>query len=275
MDVICPFCEAYHWHDEMVASSPNQRPEFGMCCQRGHVLLPQQSVLPPIMYRLFDSNDNDAKEFRSHICQYNMALAFTSLGVTEDRNVNRRAGWVFRIEGELCHLIGSLRPQQDRLPSYAQLYIYDAGLALEQRMYRNDERSSSTMHSLQSMLLEYHPFTDVFKHAFKILDHYPRNSDAHIRLRVMPGQDRRRYNLPSTDEIAIILPGDGTASQRRDIVLRARTDDNSLARINNGHPTYCPLHYVLLFPNGNLQWHCDLFHRPVPGTTPSQGWNPP
>ena len=59
---------------------------------------------------MFDSNDDDAKEFRTHIRQYNMALAFTSLGVTEDRNVNRRGGWVFRIEGELCHLIGSLRP---------------------------------------------------------------------------------------------------------------------------------------------------------------------
>ena len=275
MNVICPFCGAYHWHAEMVGSSPMQRPEFGTCCQRGHVLLPRQSVPPPVLYRLFDSNENDAKEFRSHICQYNMALAFTSLGVTEDKHVNRCGGWVFRIHGELCHLIGSLRPQQGRSPSYAQLYIYDVALALDQRICRNDERSPSTMRSLQTMLLEFHPFANVFKHAFEVLERYPHDSDAHIRLRVMPGQDRRRYNLPSTDEVAVILPGDGTAPQRRDIILRSRTDNGSLTRIDDGHPAYCPLHYVLLFPNGDLGWHRDLFHRPVPGATPIQGWNPP
>jgi hypothetical protein len=141
-----------------------------------------------------------------------MALAFTSLGVTEDKAVNCRAGWVFRIQGELSHLIGSLRPDQGKPPSYAQLYIYDAQLALAQRMNRNDNLRSTTMHSLQIMLLEHHQYSRQFKHAYEILQHYPDASDANIRLRVMPGQDQRRYNLPSSDEVAVILPGDGTAT---------------------------------------------------------------
>jgi hypothetical protein len=29
----------------------------------------------------------------------------------------------------------------------------------------------------------------------------------------MPGQDQRRYNLPISDEVAVILPGDGTAPE--------------------------------------------------------------
>ncbi len=123
------------------------------------------------------------------------------------------------------------------------------------------------MQSLQTMLLELHWYSHEFKHAFEILNDYSDVSDASIRLRVMPGQDKRRYNLSSTDEVAVILPGDGTSPDRQDIVLHPRCDRNSLARMNDGHLAYSPLHYVLLFPNGDNGWHRDLFHRASPGST--------
>ena len=275
MNVLCRFCGAFHWLSEKVANTPEQYPEFTACCQRGHVELRYQSRPPDILQELFDGNDRPAKKFRTNIRQYNMALSFTSLGVTEDKVVNCRGGWVFRVQGELCHLIGSLRPDDGDSPSYAQLYIFDAQLALEQRMERNYNLSKNTMRSLQTMLLQNNPYTNRFKHTYEILDQYPDNSDAVIRLRIEPGQDRRRYNLPTSDEIAVILPGDGTAPQRRDIILRTRTADDSLTRIDDGHPAYSPLHYVLLFPYGDPGWHRELYHRPVPGTFPGPSWNPP
>lgn len=188
MDVRCSFCRAHHWAAEKVVNSPVQRPEFTSCCQRGHVSLRLLPPPPPFLCGLIENNDDDSKEFRTNIRQYNMALAFTSLGVTEDKAVNRRAGWVFRIQGELSHLIGSLRPSQGETPSYAQLYIYDAHLALAQRMNHNDNLRSTTMHSLQVMLLEHHQYSRQFKHVYEILRQYPNTSDANIRLRVMPGQ---------------------------------------------------------------------------------------
>jgi len=121
--------------------------------------------------------------------QYNMALAFMSLGVTEDKNVNRRGGWVFRVHGELCHLIGSLHPDDGNPPSYAQLYIYDAHLALAQRLNQNNNLSPHTIDSLQTMLLDFHPYANHLKHAYEVLDQYPDASDANICLCVMPGQD--------------------------------------------------------------------------------------
>ena len=275
MNVVCKFCGAYHWLAEMVGSSSMQQPEFTACCQRGHVHISHQSRPPDTLYNLFEGHGEEEKLFRSKIRQYNMALAFTSLGVTEDKVVNRRGGWVFRVQGELCHLIGSLRPHDGNAPSYAQLYIYDAQLALAQRMNRNDNLSQHTMDSLQSMLLRSHRYAQEFKHAFELLEQYPDEADADIRIRVVPGQDERRYNLPSSEEVAVILPGDGTAPERRDIVLRHRTHENSLTRIDDGHPAYTPLHYVLLFPYGDHGWHRDLYHRPVPGTVPTQGWKPP
>ena len=275
MNFVCPFCGAFHWEAEKIASTPPYRPEFSTCCQRGHVNLSLQSVPPHDLYTLFESSNDDGKEFRTNIRQYNMALAFTSLGVTEDKLVNRRGGWVFRVQGELCHLLGSLRPNDGKPPSYAQLYIYDAQLALAHRMTRNNNLRERTMKTLQSMMVDFHPYTNQFLQANEVLDRYPDNSDANIRLRVLPGQDRRRYNLPCSDEVAVILPSDGTAPERRDIVLRPRTDQHSLTRIDDGHPAYSPLHYVLLFPNGDHGWYRDLFHRPVPGTNPTQDWNPP
>ena len=275
MNVVCPFCGAFHWLAEQVGSSPPLHPEFTACCQRGHVQIPLQSRPPDVLFNLLESNTDDGKEFRSNIRQYNMALAFTSLGVSEDKNINHRGGWVFRVHGELCHLIGSLRPDERRPPSFAQLYIYDARLALAQRQDRNNNLSAHTMEELQTMLLDSHPYANVLKHAYEILEQYPNVSDANIRLRVMPGQDERRYNLPSSDDVAVILPGDGTAPQRRDIILRSRTNEHSLARIDDGHPAYTPLHYVLLFPNGDHGWHRDLLHRPVPGSIPKPGWKPP
>jgi hypothetical protein len=220
---------------------------------------------------MLKSDDVEGKEFRFNICQYNMALSFTSLGVRDDASVNRRGGWVFCIQGELCHLIGSLRPYHSDTPSYTQLYIYDAQLALALRMNRNDNLRSSTMSSLQSMLLKHHRYSKEFKHMYEILQDYPNVSDANIRLHVMPGQDSRQYNLPFLDEVAVILSGDGTASKRRDIVLRpcCQVDEYPLARIDDGHLAYSPLHYVVLFLHGDHGWHHDLYYRPSLGSNHS------
>jgi hypothetical protein len=82
---------------EKVLSSAAKRPKFSTCCQRGHVSLHHLPPPPPFLNQILDSDDADGKEFRSNICQYNMALAFTSLSVSEDTAVNRRGGWVFHL----------------------------------------------------------------------------------------------------------------------------------------------------------------------------------
>ena len=79
-----------------------------------------------------------------------------------------------------------------------------------------------------------------------------------MRLHLQQGNDARRYNLPTMDEIAAIVPGDGSQDVRahRDIVLRLQ--GGGLRRISNLHPSYLPLHYVLFFPHGEEGWHLDI-----------------
>jgi len=59
------------------------------------------------------------------------------------------------------------------------------------------------------------------------------------------------YNLPQTNEIALIIPSDGNISNTtHDIVIHLCR--GALQQISECHPTYLPLHYVLLFPYGEL-----------------------
>ncbi|KZP30624.1 hypothetical protein FIBSPDRAFT_777376, partial [Athelia psychrophila] len=257
MDVLCPHCDALHWIGEKLARSSRRDPSFGTCCNQGKVCIPRLADPPQALWDLFTSNDAQCKEFRERIRQYNMALAFTSLGVQEDTRVNARGGWVFRILGQLCHLSGALAPGEGLSPQYAQLYIYDPQQALQQRMHRNSNLREDTMYLLQTLLSRHHRYAPIYKHAYEILREHEDATDVTVRLRMMPGQDRRRYNLPVADEVAVILPGDGSSADRRDIILHCR-NEASLLRVNEGHAAYCTLHYVLLFPYGEHEWHDEL-----------------
>ena len=55
----------------------------------------------------------------------------------------------------------------------------------------------------------------------------------------------------------MIVPGDGIPRDYIILHLRAQRD-LPLLQINEGHPAYAPLHYVILFPYGDHGWHENL-----------------
>ena len=83
----------------------------------------------------------------------------TSLGCNQDTEINRDGGgpFVFRIQGRLYHWIGSLLPQPESYPVYAQLYIYDPQEALEFRMNNavNASLNKATMQTLEVFTLSH------------------------------------------------------------------------------------------------------------------------
>jgi hypothetical protein len=266
MNIACPFCKALHWHDERVTSSRVNHPEFKACCAHGKVRLPALRVPPPALYNFFVADTQEAKNFRSNIVQYNAALAFTSLGVNVDHSVVGRGPPVFRIQGELRHLSGSLLPEPNVNPSYAQLYIHDPESAYQYRVSRNENLSSPTMQCLQTVLHVSNRYSLVYRHAFEVLSMYDDTPEYFMKLCVLPGSNPRRNNLPTVDEVAVILPGEGTCEgDYRDIVVHLRPqyyhndhderDHLRLHRINECHSAYAPLHYVLFFPYGESGWY--------------------
>lgn len=69
------------------------------------------------------------------------------------------------------------------------------------------------------------------------------------------GFDKRRYNISTVDEVAVIIPGDESVLEkdRNLIVYLKRPTDNvpdNFKVIKDTSCLYAPLHYVLLFPLG-------------------------
>ncbi|KDR76067.1 hypothetical protein GALMADRAFT_139826 [Galerina marginata CBS 339.88] len=92
----------------------------------------------------------------------------------------------------------SRRYLEVRLP-YAQLYLYEPRAALKAQIQQNSGLQPGLLLALQNLLTEHHQYVPLYKHAFEILRTYDPENDAHIHLRLSPGLNRRRYNLPTAD----------------------------------------------------------------------------
>ncbi|PIA61726.1 hypothetical protein AQUCO_00200011v1 [Aquilegia coerulea] len=259
MDVVCEYCSALHWHAERLASSTSTHSSFGLCCLQGKIRLPLLKLPPPALQSLFEEFSPLANSFRTCIRSYNAANAFTSLGVAMDERIlSGRGPTAFTIHGELRHRIGSLLPAEGVEPNYAQLYIYDASTALAFRESRNPHLRNDVLGIINTVLLETNDLCRLYRRAFEILSEVALEDHAiPASLHYTPGTDPRCFNLPTTNEIAVILPGDENVPiTTRDLILRLQ--DGPLLRISECHPAYWPSHYVLFFPYGELGWHPDM-----------------
>jgi hypothetical protein len=265
MDKRCPACNALHWADERLSKSSEGNPKFGMCCYNGKILLPTLHQAPQELYKYYMGQDPVSKGFREHIRTYNDALSMTSVGRKVDRTVNDGRGpWVFKLHGELSHRIGTLLPEEggNDAPKFAQLYIYDSDRAYNYRMANpwNSGVNGIVLRTLQDMLYNLHPAVQLFEQAYEKTANMSREDNCRISLHFDKDCDWNRYNSPdaTVKEIAVILPGDGDQIRgSQDIILFHRYE-GGLQRISDCHPLYPSLHYVLLFPTGQLGWHPNI-----------------
>ena len=259
MNIQCSHCHALHFDSEKLTASTKNNKKFGGCCLQGQINLPPFSDPPMTLRNLLCGVSPLSKTFKKDIRQYNAAFAFTSLGVKIDSSVTGAHGgpYSFRINGSLHHRMGALLPEGDEPPRYAQLYVHgglDQNIA--PRLANNPNLNVTIMTQLQAMLHQTHPYVRLFKHANQIMSELPQeeHSNVEVRLHVEQSADKRRYNLPTVDEIAAIVPGDGSENVRSDRDIVVRLIGGSLQRISHLHPSYSSLHYVLLFPNGEDGW---------------------
>ena len=113
----------------------------------------------------------------------------------------------------------------------SQLYIYDSHTALQHQMNRNAGLNQHIMHLLQDLILENHRWAATFKNAFQVFERTCCR-EVSIQLTVNKNRDPRRFNLPTSDEVTVIVPGDGTQSSgHRDIVVHLQ--DGPLRRLSD------------------------------------------
>ena len=211
-DVVCDHCHALRWKGETK----------GMCCRNGAVQLPPLLEPPSPLWLLLNDTTSEAKNFRTNIRKYNAALMMASSTAKVQHNFGGGPG-AFRINGTVHHRMGALIPPSGIAPQFAQVYVLDHAdqLRARQGMYFGDSLDPSILQALGSMLEESNEFVKQFQRAASL--------DAPnlcLRIATTSGFDRRRYNLPTADQIAVFLPDQemNTASTPRDIVVRVRGD---------------------------------------------------
>ncbi|KIK80916.1 hypothetical protein PAXRUDRAFT_157361, partial [Paxillus rubicundulus Ve08.2h10] len=163
------------------------------------------------LWKLFFTQDDISKAFHQNICQYNNALAMTSVGGQVDNSVNNGCGpYVYKIHGEVYHHIGSLLPAKGGAPVFVQLYIYNLAVALNSRMQWNQNFDQQSMANVQDVLYQHHPGVQVYVQAHELSHKIPAEQNFRIGLYFDRASDCHCYNLPTgANEIAAISPGDG------------------------------------------------------------------
>ena len=128
-EYICKHCNVMFWYSERNKKDTykNKEPIYSNCCKNGTIKIPKYRDPPKFLLNLLQNRDQPvSKHFFQKIRQYNSLFSFTSMGATIINEINKGDGpYVFKINGQIHHRIGSLIPSNKNEPQYAELYIFD------------------------------------------------------------------------------------------------------------------------------------------------------
>lgn len=236
----CSHCHAHRWKEE--------RP--GFCCEKGRVHLDDLPEPPADIRRLYERS----RSFLDNLRSYNNALAMASIGC--DEAVIDGFNPTFKIQGKVYHRIGSLLPTASEEPKFAQIYFHDTDHEVANRLRHNSHLSADVVLTLQQSLHQVNPYIQSIKAVIEYTSTHPEVRMVLCADKRPTGEHARRFNLPTSSEVAVILPGEQVNSI--DVVLQTR--GGQLQRINELHRSYDPLHHILLFPSGTNGYTIDVPH---------------
>ena len=225
----------------------------GICCVNGKVSLsPLSQPVEPLL-SLMSGETSQSRDFLKNIRAYNSCFAMTSFAA---HKVNE--GWTptFKIQGQVYHKIGSLRPVTGSPPAFLQIYFMrDEEAQVERRNGMFHGRTDpDVIRSLQEMLNAHNKYVQDFKSTMERMPSSEDNFRIVIHANRTPsGQHVGRYNPPATNEVAVLMVGE--LGVPRDIVLQARS--HQLQNINDTHPSYDALQYPLILWKGEDGYNYD------------------
>jgi len=133
--------------------------------------------------------------------------------------------YYLRIHGAIYHQIGPLIPEEGEDAVYAQLYIYDTdeGCALRMKNPSKVECTETLMAELTKHVANINPYAQSFKSMYISMQ---ANLDKQRDIRMFIFNDRamdaRRYNLPTTTDVAAVFesPDEGPPSAERHLIIQ-------------------------------------------------------
>ncbi|XP_058775597.1 uncharacterized protein LOC131649864 [Vicia villosa] len=260
----CAHCQACMWYQEKVNRHKiTATPRFYRCCRGGKIVLPFLEQPPQVLQDLlFNKTYSDSKNYQANIRTYNAMFSFTSPGMKFDTTYSKRGGPpTLRLQGQTCHRIGTLLPETEQAPQYAQLYIYDTDNEVERRIKcfkDNKGIERPVVNKLKMMLDEHNVHAKAIRMARDVLR---TNSFTDLKLRLISdrSEDGRVYNKPTVSEVAALIVGDIDSADKRDILIQRR--NGCLQRIDEFHPAYLAYQYPLIFPYGEDGYRKNIMHR--------------
>jgi hypothetical protein len=107
----------------------------------------------------------------------------------------------------------------------------------------------TTLDRLLTMMYNINPYVEMFKMARDMMTIEGVPMDLKLRLIASRTKDAHRYNVPTADEVAALMVGDGyEVVDRHDVIVAQQA--GSFQHISELHVGYMVLHYPLLFPYG-------------------------
>ena len=191
---VCAYCGALFWHEECAKNSSKLK--YNLCCQGGKISLPLPKQTPPFLDKLFDYKGGvKTSKFRENIRAYNFMFSFTSFGANIQSEINKSTGpHIFKISGQIHHLMGSLVPPKDEPPKFAQLYIYDTEHELENRLKtfhnENDSKNLLDLEVIQGLTELLNETNKLVKLCRTIKDRFKENSIIPLKLKLLEKRKR-------------------------------------------------------------------------------------
>ncbi|CAN1141623.1 hypothetical protein LINPERPRIM_LOCUS25602 [Linum perenne] len=172
------------------------------------------------------------------------------------------APYIYSIGGQIFHRIGSLLPTDGKPLKFAQLYVHDTENEITNRMscisrdVTDKPLSKHIMENLREMFDEHNALAKVFKYARNRLG-VGDVQTVQIKLTAGRNHDGREYDLPTADELAILVVDEtGEDTYQPDVVVQHLS--NELERVSFRHPSLMALQYPILFPYGKDGWHTNI-----------------
>lgn len=234
-----------------------------MCCGNGKVEMPDSRIVrsvPKELEELFVSQSSEAKNFREYIRNYNSALAFASIDAKVDHSFAGRRGPIpYKVSGDVRFMTSHLM-STDR-PAYACLYYVDSQQALEERMGRseNDKCLATVMSKLDTVLRRSNVYAQAYKMIKDVVAQVGEPEIVKLMFFKDPEKDKRRYNGPSANEVAIVFTGE-SGNPPQNIDFTVFHNQHGLLKYSNMSPHIDPMAFPLLFPRGELGWDPNMTH---------------
>jgi hypothetical protein len=266
---VCRFCNASNFF----AERNTRLKSYSICCANGKVTLPELRVDEVIKSYFLPNNQRSnlrkIEIFKRYIRIFNNLLAFASLNVESVRPNPPTGVYAYKIHGQMYHRISTLHPNPNQQHRYAQLYIIDSELALQERMNMiqphpdDQEVFQEILDSLGRHLAQINPYARQYTSMQeRERDYNPDTFRMYLSRQLTTFQHPRRFNLPACGEVAAIFTDqDGRPPTNLEIVIFPRMPngrDGIYMRLPYFSPHSDPMSFPILFPYGEAGKHHKL-----------------